>query len=765
MFDDADDWDADPSSGFGGQTTTTTTTSSFGGFGSGDADSGGFQKSFGKGSSSQMNGFGGDSGGGFASSRSRACFKCGEDGHMSRDCPNSDSGGGSRSKGCFKCGEEGHMSRECPNGDSGSGFGGGTRACYKCGEEGHMSRECPKNDSGGGSFGGGSRSCYKCGEAGHMSRDCPQNTGGGSGGGSRSCYKCGEEGHISRDCPNGDSGTGGGGSRGKGCFKCGEDGHMARECPNADSSGGDRPKGCFKCGEEGHMSRECPKNEGGGDRPPLYIPPPPPEDEEAIFASMQTGINFNKYDDIPVEVSGDNPPAYITSFDDAGLPETVRSNVEKAKYAKPTPVQKYSIPIINSDRDLMACAQTGSGKTAAFLLPVLAGMFRNGLNTVDSFSDKQLPQAIVVGPTRELVVQIFLEARKFARSSIIKPVVAYGGTSVGSQLRDLSRGCNILIATPGRLLDFINRGKVGCSGLQYLILDEADRMLDMGFEPEIRRLAAAPGMPDKNNRHTLMFSATFPDEIQKLAHDFLRDDFLFLTVGRVGGACSDVTQTILQVDGNDKRDTLVEKISDVAETRARTLVFVDTKRNADFLASYLSQEGFPTTSIHGDRLQREREMALRDFKSGQCPIMIATSVAARGLDIPKVEHVINYDLPSEIDEYVHRIGRTGRCGNLGMATSFYCHDKDNTLARSMVKVLADAQQEVPDWLEACAEGAVGTSFGPKGGQFGARDTRSMGGGRGGNSSRAKGDFDYNDGGGTSTANTNSGGGFDDDNWG
>ncbi|XP_076813427.1 putative ATP-dependent RNA helicase DDX4 [Clavelina lepadiformis] len=537
-------------------------------------------------------------------------------------------------------------------------------------------------------------------------------------------------------------------------------------------------KGRFKGGEEGHMARECPNNKSDGgennDRPPLYIPPPPPEDDDAIYGSMQKGINFGKYDSIPVEVTGVNPPRCIDSFDAADLPQHIRSNVAKAKYEKPTPVQKYSIPIITSGRDLMACAQTGSGKTAAFLLPVLASLIRNGLES-SSFSEKQLPQAIVVGPTRELVYQIYLEARKFARGSICRPVVAYGGTSVGYQLRELQRGCNVLIATPGRLMDFINKGKVGLDKVQYLILDEADRMLDMGFETEIRKLADSPGMPLKTERHTLMFSATFPDEIQKLAHDFLREDFLFLTVGRVGGACSDVTQTIIQVDQGDKRSKLLELVANVNETRSRTLVFVETKRSADFLACSLSQDSYPTTSIHGDRLQREREEALRDFKAGTHPILIATSVAARGLDIPKVEHVVNYDLPQEIDEYVHRIGRTGRCGNLGQATSFYDNSKDAQLARSLVKVLSEAMQEVPPWLEGCAESAVGSSFGADRGEFGGRDARrggrrakqnqGFGGGNDDFGSRSTGDYDYNDGGGfdgRSAAQNNGPSGFGDD---
>nr|BAE94497.1 Vasa [Polyandrocarpa misakiensis] len=704
MFQEEDDWDD-----FGGVETATKTTnkSSFGGFGD-DVNSDFAGSSF-SGNNSKFNGGSGSMNGG------------------------GDRGGGARNRSCFKCGQEGHMSRDCTSGASGD-----TQA----------------------------KKCFKCGEEGHMSRDCPSNTSTGS---SKACFKCGEEGHMSRECPNNNN------NNSKACFKCGEEGHMSRECPNNNSSKdgfGTSSRACFKCGEEGHMSRECPKaGEPDPNRPPLYIPPPPSEDEEVIFASMQTGINFNKYDSIPVEVTGMDAPNPIANFDEANLPETICANVKKAKYSRPTPVQKYSIPIINADRDLMSCAQTGSGKTAAFLLPVLSGMFRKGLKS-DTLSEKQTPQAIVVGPTRELVLQIFLEARKFAYGSVIRPVVAYGGTSVGSQLRDLCRGCNILIATPGRLLDFINRGKVSCECVEYLILDEADRMLDMGFEPEIRRLLGSPGMPDKNSRHTLMFSATFPNEIQKLAHEFLRDDFLFLSVGRVGGACSDVTQTILQVDEEDKRETLMQLLSDVAETRSRTLVFVETKRKADFLAAFLSQENLPTTSIHGDRYQREREMALADFKSGTCPIMIATSVAARGLDIPKVEHVINFDLPNEIDEFVHRVGRTGRCGNLGQATSFYSDNKDGMLARSLVKVLADAQQEVPEWLESCAESAIGTSFGPKGGQFGARDARNKGRGQSRvETFRSKGDYDYADGGstaedqfGNAEKQASNGFGEDDDEW-
>ncbi|ESO91203.1 hypothetical protein LOTGIDRAFT_72314, partial [Lottia gigantea] len=605
------------------------------------------------------------------------------------------------------------------SGSKGFGGGGGGKGCFKCGQEGHMSRECP---SGGGQSRG--KGCFKCGEEGHMSRECPK-----GGGGGRGCFKCGEEGHMSRECP-----SGGGQSRGKGCFKCGEEGHMSRECPNG-SSGGSRSgfdskgKGCFKCGEEGHMSRECPNQENkDGEKREIYIPPEPSTDEDEIFKSIEKGINFNKYDDIPVEVSGRSPVSFITSFDEAGLRDSFLKNVRKAKYDRPTPVQKYAIPIIMAGRDLMACAQTGSGKTAAFVLPTITAMMNDGLKS-SRFSEVQEPQAIVVAPTRELAIQIHLDARKFAHGTDLRSVVLYGGTSVGYQMKQVEQGAHFVVGTPGRLLDTINKGKISLAKIKFLILDEADRMLDMGFEPDIRKLVETMGMPAKTERQTLMFSATFPEEIQKLAADFL-NDYLFVTVGRVGGANTDVEQMFYEIDRLQKRDKLCSILSETGTDR--TLVFVEQKRNADFLASYLSQSVFPTTSIHGDRLQREREEALLDFKTGKAPILVATSVAARGLDIPGVKHVVNYDLPASIDEYVHRIGRTGRCGNLGKATSFYSHDSDSALCKSLVRILKEANQGVPSWLESYAASSMETSgtYRP-GGKFGGKDIRRNGGGGGG----------------------------------
>ncbi|XP_010073214.1 PREDICTED: probable ATP-dependent RNA helicase DDX4, partial [Pterocles gutturalis] len=439
-----------------------------------------------------------------------------------------------------------------------------------------------------------------------------------------------------------------------------------------------------------------------------YVPPPPPDNEQAIFARYQKGINFDKYDENIVEVLGLDCPAPLRNFEEANLPQTLNMNVAKAGYCKLTPVQKYSIPVILSGRDLMACAQTGSGKTAAFLLPIVAHMMRDGV-TASSFKEQQEPECIIVAPTRELINQIFLEARKFVYRTCIRPVVIYGGTQTGHSIHQVMQGCNILCATPGRLLDIIGRKKIGLHNVKYLVLDEADHMLDMGFGLDMKKLISHPSMTPKDKRQTVMFSATFPEEVQRLASEFLKSDYLFVGVGCVGGACSDVQQSILQVPQYSKRDKLIEILQSTGHER--TIVFVDKKKKADYIAAFLCQEKIPATSIHGDREQREREIALQDFRSGRCPVLVATSVAARGLDIENVQHVINFDLPSTIEEYIHRIGRTGRCGNTGKAVCFFDDISDGHLAQSLVRVLSEAQQEVPVWLEEMA------AFGGQGGNL------------------------------------------------
>lgn len=436
-----------------------------------------------------------------------------------------------------------------------------------------------------------------------------------------------------------------------------------------------------------------------------------------------------------MEASGDNVPEPITRFTAPPLDAHLVTNIEASGYKVPTPVQKYSIPIVAAGRDLMACAQTGSGKTGGFLFPILSQAFTVGpsappVNGAQSDamrygrSRKAYPTALILAPTRELAMQIHDETRKFSYRSWVKPQVVYGGADIGSQLRNIERGCDLLTATPGRLVDLLERGRVSLAAIKFLVLDEADRMLDMGFEPQIRRIVEGEDMPGVKDRQTLMFSATFPREIQMLARDFLKD-YVFLSVGRVGSTSENITQKIEYVEDPDKRSVLLD-ILHTLPPHGLTLIFVETKRMADALSDFLLASNFPATSIHGDRTQRERERALEMFRTARTPIMVATAVAARGLDIPNVTMVVNYDLPTDIDDYVHRIGRTGRAGNTGNTVAFF-NRGNRGIVRDMLDLLKEANQEVPPFLEAIAREA---------GSFGGRSTRGRGGrGGGGGGSR------------------------------
>nr|AAL32524.1 ATP-dependent RNA helicase-like protein [Arabidopsis thaliana]AAM47956.1 ATP-dependent RNA helicase-like protein [Arabidopsis thaliana] len=398
----------------------------------------------------------------------------------------------------------------------------------------------------------------------------------------------------------------------------------------------------------------------------------------------------------------------------------------------------------------MACAQTGSGKTAAFCFPIISGIMKDQHVERPRGSRVVYPFAVILSPTRELACQIHDEAKKFSYQTGVKVVVAYGGTPIHQQLRELERGCDILVATPGRLNDLLERARVSMQMIRFLALDEADRMLDMGFEPQIRKIVEQMDMPPRGVRQTMLFSATFPSQIQRLAADFM-SNYIFLAVGRVGSSTDLITQRVEFVQESDKRSHLMDLLHAQRETQDKqslTLVFVETKRGADTLENWLCMNEFPATSIHGDRTQQEREVALRSFKTGRTPILVATDVAARGLDIPHVAHVVNFDLPNDIDDYVHRIGRTGRAGKSGIATAFF-NENNAQLARSLAELMQEANQEVPEWLTRYASRA---SFGGgkkrSGGRFGGRDFRREGSySRGGGGGGGGGGSDYYGGGG------------------
>uniref|UniRef100_A0A2K6P5S7 RNA helicase n=1 Tax=Rhinopithecus roxellana TaxID=61622 RepID=A0A2K6P5S7_RHIRO len=520
--------------------------------------------------------------------------------------------------------------------------------------------------------------------------------------------------------------------------------------------------------ERGGNSRWCDKSDEDDWSKPL---PPSERLEQELFSGGNTGINFEKYDDIPVEATGNNCPPHIESFSDVEMGEIIMGNIELTRYTRPTPVQKHAIPIIKEKRDLMACAQTGSGKTAAFLLPILSQIYSDGpgeaLRAMKENGRygrrKQYPISLVLAPTRELAVQIYEEARKFSYRSRVRPCVVYGGADIGQQIRDLERGCHLLVATPGRLVDMMERGKIGLDFCKYLVLDEADRMLDMGFEPQIRRIVEQDTMPPKGVRHTMMFSATFPKEIQMLARDFL-DEYIFLAVGRVGSTSENITQKVVWVEESDKRSFLLDLLNATGKD-SLTLVFVETKKGADSLEDFLYHEGYACTSIHGDRSQRDREEALHQFRSGKSPILVATAVAARGLDISNVKHVINFDLPSDIEEYVHRIGRTGRVGNLGLATSFF-NERNINITKDLLDLLVEAKQEVPSWLENMAyeHHYKGSSRGRSkssrfSGGFGARDYRQSSGASSSSFSSSRASSSRSGGGGHGSSRGFGGGGY------
>lgn len=438
-------------------------------------------------------------------------------------------------------------------------------------------------------------------------------------------------------------------------------------------------------GHQGHQGQGFAQQQSQGYTP--YTRDEKPEDE--IFKEHSAGINFDQYESIQVSITP-NDTAPAEAFLDMALAPMLMENVSRCRYTKPTPVQKYGIPAVLKGKDLMACAQTGSGKTAAYLIPAINHVLVHGANP--PVGRTAVPSALILAPTRELSIQIYEEGRKFTFRTGLRCVVVYGGADPRYQINELARGCHVLVATPGRLLDMFSRNNLKFSGIRYLVLDEADRMLDMGFEPQIRQIVQGPesDMPRTGSRQTLMYSATFPREIQQLAREFLHNH-TFLQVGRVGSTTENITQSVRWIEDVDKRDALLALLGEHGDKLC--LVFVEKKRDADYLERYLRQCRISCASIHGDRVQREREEALAYFKAGVCRVLVATDVASRGLDIPNVAVVIQYDLPSNIDDYVHRIGRTGRAGKTGIAYAFF-NEKNRNIVDDIVPLLRETNQEV-----------------------------------------------------------------------
>ncbi len=358
------------------------------------------------------------------------------------------------------------------------------------------------------------------------------------------------------------------------------------------------------------------------------------------------------------------------TFDELGLAPEILRAVAHEGYVDPTPVQELAIPHVLAGSDLMARAQTGTGKTAAFVLPMLQLLKRHA-NT--SFSPARHPvRALIVTPTRELAVQVADSVTAYGRHVPLKSTVVYGGVPMDPQKQQLLSGVEILVATPGRLLDHAGSKGVNLGSVEILVLDEADRMLDMGFIDDIRRIVAL--LPPK--RQNLMFSATFSAEIRALAKQFLHDPAQVDVAPKVSAAES-VDQVVYLVDDDRKRELLAHLVR--SRDLRQVLVFTRTKQTTARLAAWLDRAGVEATAIHGDRSQPEREKALESFKSGEVRVLVATDVAARGLDIEALPQVVNFELPVHAQDYVHRIGRTGRAGMEGHAISLVSFEEEDRL--------------------------------------------------------------------------------------
>ncbi len=368
------------------------------------------------------------------------------------------------------------------------------------------------------------------------------------------------------------------------------------------------------------------------------------------------------------------------NFEDLGLSAELLRAVADEGYTEPTPVQIQAIPPILAGQDVMAGAQTGTGKTAAFTLPMLQ-RFKQHANT--SVSPARHPiRALIIAPTRELAAQVFESVRTYGKHIPLRAACVYGGINIDPQIAELRAGVEILVATPGRLLDHVHQRTVNLGQVEILVLDEADRMLDMGFMPDIKRIIAL--LPA--NRQNLMFSATFPDDIKRLADQILKSP-VRIQVAKKNTVTEMVSHSAFKVDTRHKREVL-ERLMRERDLR-QVLCFTSTKISANRLARELTRDGFACAALHSDKTQQERMQALSDFKDGKVQVLVATDIAARGLDIEELPLVINYELPPNPEDYIHRLGRTGRAGLPGEAISLVARDELEALA-SIEKLLKAA---------------------------------------------------------------------------
>jgi len=485
---------------------------------------------------------------------------------------------------------------------------------------------------------------------------------------------------------------------------------------------------------------EAAHDSGMGQVVPNLVPPQwdslaAPATQVVSKEDAQAGEVYRKENEMQVisAFSSSAVPVPVRTFEAASLPPQVFREVVEAGFAEPTPIQAQCWPILAAGHDLIGIAKSGSGKTLAFLGPGFAHVLRSPADV------QKGPFVLVLAPTRELARQIQLEALKFGRSSGILCCAVTGGEPKGEQLEWVKRGCHVIVATPGRLNEFLEREHVWLGQVGYAVLDEADRMLDMGFEPQIRRIIEE--CPKGPERQTLLFSATWPKAVRQLAFDFLRRP-LHVHIGEMNAAKAntDVEQRAVMLErAVDKDQALVDTLTKHLSEGELAIVFVATKKSCQDVSQRLQVRGFGVAEMNGDKDQRERDIALHSFVNKQKNVLVATDVASRGLDIKGVKWVVNYDAANTPEDHVHRIGRTGRAGEKGISFTFLVKGDPSDIrkARAVIEVMETAGQEVPDDLRQLAgtpapRGGSKASFkgGYKGGGFRGG---SKGGGRGGGS--------------------------------
>ncbi|KAM3136102.1 hypothetical protein pb186bvf_011724 [Paramecium bursaria] len=394
-------------------------------------------------------------------------------------------------------------------------------------------------------------------------------------------------------------------------------------------------------------------------------------------------LKFRQDHDIKIVSKYGSPPEPLLSSQDLdSYHSALKMCFNRAGFVKPTPIQAQAWPIALEGHDLIGVAKTGSGKTLAYLFPGLIHTF--------SQDQKGKPIMLVLAPTRELTIQIYEQFLKFSEGSGMKAACIYGGQEKFIQYKQLDLQPQVLIACPGRLIDFVKTGKIDLTNISFWVLDEADQMLDMGFEPQVRQINAHI----RKDRQTMLFSATWPQSIQALAMEFCYEDPVKLGIGNVELTTNlDIKQKIYCIQRGQKDELLQQILRDIGNQKI--IMFCATKKQCDELCFQVQKMGFQSRSLHGDKKQQERDFILAGFKDGKINILIATDVASRGLDVKDIEFVINYDLPKLIEDYVHRIGRTGRAGKTGTAISFYVADDNYKIKQPLTQLMIESNQEIP----------------------------------------------------------------------